>query len=277
MKELKIKSDQERIFFTTVKITNIKKNGKSTIGTGSFFEYKIESGDMLGKYSIFLVTNKHVIENASELKLSFNKRIDKDTIRFGNKFSINLKDFNFEWFKHPNKDIDLAIYPFTPVLKSLRKKKGEDQLPFIQNIVKRITLINKYENINPIEDVFFIGYPRDIYDKKNNIPLIRKGITATPIMINYMERPVFLIDGAIFPGSSGSPVFICNDGGYTLNGKLYMGIRTIFLGVLSTGFKNIDGQIWNKNKPYMDLGVVIKAEVILDLIERYLKQNRITS
>jgi len=78
-------------------------------------------------------------------------------------------------------------------------------------------------------------------------------------------------------------VYICNYGGYYLNSKkdIIMGPRTIFLGILSTAFKNIEwnflidlnSEIFNEEseKPYLDLGVVIKSQTIMDLIKNYLE------
>src|SRR5437763_136516 len=40
------------------------------------------------------------------------------------------------------------------------------------------------------------------------------GVTANPLQADYDGRPVFLIDASVFPGSSGSPVVICNQGGF---------------------------------------------------------------
>ena len=40
------------------------------------------------------------------------------------------------------------------------------------------------------------------------MPILRRGTTATPIALNFEGRPEFLIDAAVYPGSSGSPVFV---------------------------------------------------------------------
>ena len=52
-----------------------------------------------------------------------------------------------------------------------------------------------------------------------------------------MEKKEFLIDAACFPGSSGSPVLICNVGAYRdKQGNLNLGSsRVLFVGVLYAG------------------------------------------
>ena len=53
-----------------------------------------------------------------------------------------------------------------------------------------------------------IGYPDGIWDSVNNLPVIRKGITATHPHISWNGKTEFLTDIASFPGSSGSPYFL---------------------------------------------------------------------
>jgi len=126
---------------------------------------------------------------------------------------------------------------------------------------------------------------QEIYDRRNLLPVVRRGITATPISVDFEERPEFLIDASIFPGSSGSPVFLCNIGSYSPKGKgLVIGSRIFFLGVVGSVFirKDLDNieliEIPTGKKPVVattqmiDLGVVYKATVIRELIEEFLKK-----
>jgi hypothetical protein len=83
---------------------------------------------------------------------------------------------------------------------------------------------------------------------------------------------------ASFPGSSGSPVFIYNNGTITdKKGLTSIGSRAIFLGVLYSGpIYQSDGSIVIKNIPtmnvavpqvnmMMNLGYIIKAREVLQL------------
>ena len=79
-------------------------------------------------------------------------------------------------------------------------------------------------------------YPNGIWDAKHNLPIIRRGITATHPKLFYNGKPEFLIDAACFPGSSGSPVFLANIGSYvSQDGALCAGSRIALLGTLYAG------------------------------------------
>ena len=53
-----------------------------------------------------------------------------------------------------------------------------------------------------------LGCPSGLFDEVNNLPIARRGITATPLpTYSYNGKAEFLVDIACFPGSSGSPIF----------------------------------------------------------------------
>ena len=83
-----------------------------------------------------------------------------------------------------------------------------------------------------------IGCPNGISDSVNNLPIIRRGITATSIANHYNGKDEFMVDMACFPGSSGSPVFIYNRNGYLdrRTNSYNMGKqRFLLVGILYTG------------------------------------------
>jgi hypothetical protein len=126
-----------------------------------------------------------------------------------------------------------------------------------------------------------IGYPNGIWDDVNNVPIIRRGITATPLKIDHQGRREFMIDAACFPGSSGSPVLLVNVGSYWItqpggDRAFVGGDRIILLGVLYAGpVQTVTGEIVVTPVPTdtrpvpvskipINLGLCIKASRIME-------------
>jgi hypothetical protein len=92
------------------------------------------------------------------------------------------------------------------------------------------------------------------------------------LLEDWQGRPEFMIDMACFGGSSGSPVYIMNEGGFSTSDGVAIGNRFIFLGVLYAGpTLDVNGSINIVDVPtvatpvvsttlMMNLGMVIKAE-----------------
>jgi hypothetical protein len=274
---IKPESIFENILFTTVRIEASLPDNSTSTGTGFVFNYVRND-----KQYLFIVTNKHVIKNSIKGKLTFNQSDGEKPI-LGKVFTINYSNFESQWIGHPQDDIDVAIMPFAPVLNELYNKGVQI---FFKSITSDLIPSDKLlrEDIDAVEDIVFVGYPNDIYDRRNLLPVVRRGITATPVSIDFEGKPAFLIDASIFPGSSGSPVFLCNIGSYSPKGKgLIAGSRIFFLGIVASVFTRKDlnnielidiptGKIpVVATTQMLDLGIVYKSIVIKELIEEFLK------
>lgn len=271
----------EKLIFTTVRIETLLYNGSKSTGTGFIFSYVKDE-----KNYLFLVTNKHVIKDAKTGFLEFNNA-KEDEVELGNKHTITIENFEYQWFDHPDKDIDIAILPFGPILHEF-KKNGIDL--FYRHIPSfLIPSKDDWQELDAIEDIIFVGYPNGLYDKKHLLPIVRKGVTATPASINFEGNPVFIIDASIFPGSSGSPVFICNIGSFVKKGtyRLSAGTRLMFLGLISSVFIRQDINSLEvisiptkdipvvKTSQMIDLGIVFKSTCLLEVVEKFLKDNNL--
>ncbi|MEQ1881892.1 MAG: hypothetical protein ABL878_13070 [Burkholderiales bacterium] len=125
-----------------------------------------------------------------------------------------------------------------------------------------------------------IGCPRGIYDEFNRIPIVRRGVTATPLRMAYQGNQEFLVDMACFPGSSGSPVFVFDRGSFIDRTGYHAGSsRLFFVGVLYSGpTVTNSGEIILNQQPsvnvstMMHLGQVIKSTEVLD-IERQVRDQ----
>lgn len=263
----------EDLLHTTVRLEGQKQQSAS-VGTGFFFMHEKR---------IFLVTNKHVVEDVTNGHFVLLRGEMEGTLKkplFGQGFRIPFTAANF--IGHPDPLVDVTAMNVSQIITDAEKDGNlvfwknihEDNFPSKEQIEKFIS---------PFEEIIFIGYPSGIWDSKNILPIARKGMTATPYYVDFQGQKTFLIDASVFPGSSGSPVFVYYAGGYPdKEGNLYAGNRVHFLGIIAQVFQRIEqGEIKVKNIPtqqmpyaemnqMIDLGVVFKAVTIKECVEYYL-------
>lgn len=226
---MQISSIAEKLLFATVRIETVDIKGDTGVGTG--FCFGVERNQ---KQYGFLVTNKHVIKDAPTGRILFTIAEDKKPV-LGKTYWLTIANFDQWWHGHSDPEVDLAIAPIGAAIRSITDKGisvyhtfiGEDLTPGQKQL----------EDLDAIEDVVFLGYPNNIWDDVSNLPVIRRGITATPLAVDFRGRKQFLIDASVFPGSSGSPVFILKTGSYSpRSGGLVLGNKLAFLGIVSSVF-----------------------------------------
>ena len=90
-----------------------------------------------------------------------------------------------------------------------------------------------------------IGYPNGLWDEANNLPLYRNGVLASNYKFDWNDQAVFIVDLSVFPGSSGSPIFLLDEKGYkTKNGTVLGRTRLKLLGIVYAVFQStVEGHI----------------------------------
>ncbi|PEN69785.1 serine protease [Bacillus toyonensis] len=268
-------STSEQLMYSTVRIECLSSNGQRSTGTGFFFNF-LENGD---RFVPAIVTNKHVVEGAMKGLFLMTIADENDNPVNTEHVPIELENFEQGWIFHPDPNVDLCVMPIAPVLNRLNDfGKKAFYIALTKDLIPNFEQLS---NLRAIEDITMIGYPTGLWDQINNLPIVRKGITATHPNINYNGRDEILIDAACFPGSSGSPVLLFNENGYTTkDGTTHLGAtRVLLLGVLYAGPQfTATGEIVVTNVPTstqplavsripMNLGMVIKANKLLDFEE----------
>ena len=276
---MRVETITEQLLFATLRIET-----PSGTGTGFIMNYQW-SEDLYGS---FLITNKHVVDGTENGRLTFtvaDQSSEGPELSLGQTTSITLSDDAWMWTGHPSADIDIAALPLVPVERQLNER---GKTPFFRSIpTDSIPEQDALEKLDAVEEVLFVGYPSGIYDRANNLPIFRKGITATSPSIDYEGKPTFLIDASVFPGSSGSPVFIYNTGSWFERGTTVVGgSRLLLLGVVarvlsreedgSLKFDNIptEVELVVTTKERLDLGIVYKARTVVETIEYLLRQRQ---
>lgn len=277
MKDLSL---SEQLCYVTTRI-EASNNHVSSTGTGFFFDLKTEEGKIVP----LLVTNKHVVKGMTQGKFLFTKADSEGNPLVGDTFKIEFKvDFEKQWIPHPDDTVDICVLPINRL--NIAAHKIGHKLFFRTLNNELIPNEEKIKSIDAIEEVCMIGYPNGLWDQKNNLPIVRKGITATPFAIDFGGEKNFLIDMAVFPGSSGSPILLYNNGIYSpKNGGIVMGNRVFLLGIVCQVFQccvkgsvNIEptpiasAQLVSSSNLPINLGIVIKSERLLDFIPIFLKK-----
>lgn len=219
----------EFIQLTTIRIETERSDGKSA-GTGFFMSLKNNENN--NTHVPVIVTNKHVVKDAIVGKLRFSLKDDNGNQIKGQYYDLTINGFEKLWIMHPEENIDLCIMPIANIHREIQKANIDLYYTMITiDDIPSSSEIN--DEFSRIEDITVVGYPDGIWDAYNNMPIARKGITATPLHVDFENSPRFLIDAAIYGGSSGSPVFVFNQGSYTKpDGGLYAGTRLKLVGVV---------------------------------------------
>lgn len=192
----------EQILYATVNLTTFADGKQLATGTGFFWATREGPGI---NYSI--VTNKHVLEGASELVVRFHLTAQNapDTPS-KNSQDIALVLAPGAQVDHPQSDVDLIAIPIHGAVTGMTERGTP--VFFKALSLSDLPSPQKWAGYDAIEDIIMVGCPRGIFDEVNNFPIARRGITATALNRRYNGRNEFLVDLACFPGSSGSPIFI---------------------------------------------------------------------
>ncbi len=246
------------LLFTTVPIQAQNDRGNLSYGTG--FIVSIQADD---KNSIpVLITNDHVINDAKNIYVEFFKADSGGTNPITNdKVRVEIASSYFSSYR--DNRLDVAFVPIAPILKTLSEKNVR---VFYKSIDKKLVYSkDKEEKLAAIEEITFIGYPYGLKETLHNLPIVRRGITATPIW--PYDKTTFIIDAGVFPGSSGSPVFIYNQGTYSDGLNTVVGTRLVFLGMVKISMQD------NNSKQFIGLGEAVKASTIFTFIEEKLSAS----
>lgn len=218
-------SISSQILFCTVRVVGQKGDGDTSVGTAFFFTFK----DSACEFPV-LVTNKHVVEGCAKGTFLLHEA-NQDGKPAGS-LTVAFENFDSQWIGHPA-DVDLCAMPIAPLLRAAQQQgKSVFRRSFTEDQIPTSGMLG---SLMALEDVIMVGYPIGLWDSKNNLPILRRGITASHPVVDFEDRPEGLIDIAAFPGSSGSPVSILNQGSFATPKGISMRSRFLFLGILYGG------------------------------------------
>ena len=190
---MNIKDISTQLLYTTVPIFAQRKDNTVSAGTG--FIFSVDEGE--NKSIPLLITSYHVLEDALagfvELHIGEHGKPTNKTVRVQFDRSIISENKLGE--------LDVIAIPLASTLMNFQSAGVEI---FFRSVDQNmIPSIEQEENLAAIENITFIGYPSSIYDEKNKLSIVRKGITATPIWNSFRGEETFLIDAV-----TGTPIVI---------------------------------------------------------------------
>lgn len=207
-----------------------------------------------------LITAKHVI-------FTKDGQLKKDVVAAVNKVGggMNLIPLHtlvdthkIGWSFHDDPEVDLAVIPIAIDTKQDDVKK----MP--------MTLFETFDNISEGDEVFFLGFPLGIVSPIRVNPIVRGGIIASK-----RDNKTFLIDANVFPGNSGSPVFlrptpfIFTPKGITI-GKVrdpkFLGIISSYIPYIDKAISPQTGRVRVTFEENSALGVVYSTRYIEEML-----------
>jgi Trypsin-like peptidase domain len=260
----------EQLTYSTVRIECARDDDWPSVGTGFFFSFLAGGGTMVPA----LVTNRHVVRGATAIRYYLHGRnADDEPDRAANLW-VDQRDLEQTLIPHPDDDVDLCVLLVGHALNTVMEAGNK---PFFVNLPRdMIPTDEELAALMAIEDVIMVGYPNGLWDHFNNMPVVRRGITATHPAKPYEGREEFMIDAACFAGSSGSPIFLFNDGSYPSRQGPVVGRRMKLLGILRGGPHFTAGgdvrvvdvptakSLVVESRIPMNLGIAIRAKQLLD-------------
>ncbi|WP_293147524.1 MULTISPECIES: trypsin-like peptidase domain-containing protein [unclassified Microcoleus] len=228
---INLNSLASQLLFTTIRIVTKNNDGTQSSGTAFCVDFRVSE-----KRVPVLITNNHVVENSRLGTFFVHLGVQDENGQLVPKFAsqpITVSNFQNRWIPHPNNDVDLCAMPFEPLLQEALAQ-GEEIFykPITEDDFPTTEILS---NLSALEDILMVGYPIDLWDDVNNFPVLRRGITASHPSVDFQGKSIGLADIASFPGSSGSPILVVNEGSFTSPSGICIGSRLIFLGVLYAG------------------------------------------
>jgi S1-C subfamily serine protease len=211
-KKVKLSWQEGALFNTSlISAKSISDLDTGWTGTGFFVLWRAAHGDRL-----FLISNKHVIENSPDIEYEISlhrKSRDRTGLPLnlgGNELWVDTQNsirhklsLKNRYFEHSSQDVDLACVCCTELLN----QRDVVLVPFSQARILDWARSQLY----PSQPVMFVGYPDGAHDTMHMLPIARTGTLASMPHLSFDGDANFLIDAQVWPGSSGSPVFVKGD------------------------------------------------------------------
>jgi hypothetical protein len=155
-------------------------------------------------YRTYIVTNRHVLRDAENIMVRFNRLADEPA----QALDIDLSqgpNGQPVWFAHPNPDVDVAIMPINV---ELLREHGFQAEYFHGDAHAASRERMRDLGVSEGDNAFVLGFPMELAGEPRNYVVVRSGTVARVRDCLQGVTDSFLIDTPVFPGNSGGPVVV---------------------------------------------------------------------
>lgn len=238
------------------------------IGTGFFVFRKVDTNN---NAQLFLVTNKHIIENKDTL-----------SIRMIEKTSNNLINVNVGLFEngkplfllHDNPKIDIAVIPLNGGF-IMQNNLQFTAFDIDENAMSSSELLENGFDEGSL--IHMLGYPMGLVNVNSNTPICRLGCVARLDREQIITNCNILADIQNFPGNSGSPVvlrpeLIAIDGTKSLSRSVLIGIIHSYIPYRESLINSQTSEVVEIRSENSGIANLHPVEFIRDIIDKVNKK-----
>ena len=266
-----------RDFLDCIIPIGVETDRQSWIATGFLVGRPTEEDPK--KFSVFLVTNKHVIQDVLDCGLDsfvigLNPKEGPPRITA---YPCSLyQDQEEQWTSHSQEDIAVLH------LKATMLQEHKQRFNFFRTNENLITIDQMTElGLSEGDFVYILGYPMpmQLIDPDRHSAIVRSGSIARIRDALDWGKTDFLVDGFAFPGNSGGPVIskpeaMAITGTPAVNSAYVIGIVKEFVPYSEEAISVQSGRTCVVFEENSGLSRVIPAGLILETIEAHIERLR---
>jgi S1-C subfamily serine protease len=240
------------LMHATVQLEQPLGDGTRTVGTG----FLIADHDPQGRPRTVLVTANHVLSGMPGANARIGYRIanpDGSWSYSPQPLPIRDQAGHELWTHHPSRDVAAIVISAPPEFAKAAIPK---------EYLASDDTFTQYR-VEAGDEMMALGFPRGLAANQAGFPILRSGRVASYPVAPAKIFPTFLLDFSVFPGNSGGPVFMSDQG------RRANPVSTAAAGAGDPEF--IAGLLTQQvelNHERLEIGIVTHAKFIRETLDR---------